>query len=175
MARLVVQLGLLWAHARADDFVARRVREIAGEHRATGHQALSRYEAHQGSTSASRARRLAHRPARAAARRHLPRRRSKLTHRIDSIRPGDLKVEAHLYKHWHLYRRDPWTRPEYDLAGKAVLCVGARLGGEVRALTRLGALAVGIVLDRGEISRSLMRHPGAGSPRAVPDARRVTS
>ena len=61
MARLVVQLGLLWAHACADDFVARRVREIAGEHGATGHQALSRYEAHQGSTSASRARRLAHR------------------------------------------------------------------------------------------------------------------
>ena len=174
MARLVVQLGLLWAHACADDFVARRVREIAGEHWATGHQALSRYEAHQGSTSASRARRHAHRQP-APARRHLPRRRSKLTHRIDSIRPGDLKVEAHLYKHWHLYRRDPWTRPEYDLAGKAVLCVGARLGGEVRALTRLGALAVGIVLDRGEISRSLMRHPGAGSPRAVPDARRVTS
>ncbi len=48
MARLVVQLGLLWAHACADDFVARRVREIAGEHGATGHQALSRYEAHPG-------------------------------------------------------------------------------------------------------------------------------
>ena len=174
MARLVVQLGLLWAHACADDFVARRVREIAGEHGATGHQALSRYEAHQGSTSASRARRHAHRQP-APARRHLARRRSKLTHRIDSIRPGDLKVEAHLYKPGPLSRRAPGPRPEYDLAGKAVLCVGARLGGEVRALTRLGALAVGIVLDRGEISRSLMRHPGAGSPRAVPDARRVTS
>ena len=28
--------------------------------------------------------------------------------------------------------------------GKSILCVGARLGGEVRAFTRLGALAVGI-------------------------------
>ncbi len=34
-------------------------------------------------------------------------------------------------------------------AGEPVLCMGARLGGEVRALTRLGALAIGVDLNPG--------------------------
>lgn len=33
--------------------------------------------------------------------------------------------------------------------GKSILCVGARLGGEVRAFTRLGALAIGIDFNPG--------------------------
>ena len=36
-----------------------------------------------------------------------------------------------------------------QIAGASVLCIGARLGGEVRAFTRLGALAVGIDLNPG--------------------------
>ena len=35
------------------------------------------------------------------------------------------------------------------LTGQPVLCIGARLGGEVRALTRLGALAIGIDFNPG--------------------------
>jgi SAM-dependent methyltransferase len=35
------------------------------------------------------------------------------------------------------------------LTGKTVLCLGARLGGEVRAFKRLGALAIGIDLNPG--------------------------
>jgi hypothetical protein len=38
---------------------------------------------------------------------------------------------------------------EYELEGKTVLCVGARLGGEVRAFMRLGALAIGYDFEPG--------------------------
>jgi len=38
---------------------------------------------------------------------------------------------------------------EEYIAGEAVLCIGARLGGEVRALTQLGALAIGVDFNPG--------------------------
>jgi SAM-dependent methyltransferase len=43
------------------------------------------------------------------------------------------------------------------IAGASVLCIGARLGGEVRALTRLGALAVGIDLTPGFRNSHVLR------------------
>lgn len=39
------------------------------------------------------------------------------------------------------------------LAGRSVLCVGARLGGEVRGFTRLGALAIGVDFEPGARNR----------------------
>lgn len=38
---------------------------------------------------------------------------------------------------------------DLDMRGVAILCLGARLGGEARAFTRLGALAVGVDLEPG--------------------------
>lgn len=41
-------------------------------------------------------------------------------------------------------------RDLFDLRGKTVLCLGARLGGEVRAFKTLGALALGIDIEPGD-------------------------
>lgn len=38
----------------------------------------------------------------------------------------------------------------FDFHGKSILCLGARLGGEVRAFKKLGALAIGIDIEPGE-------------------------
>jgi len=43
-----------------------------------------------------------------------------------------------------------------DWRGKCVLCIGARLGGEVRAFKRLGALAIGIDLEPGGRSEHVL-------------------
>lgn len=106
-------------------FVAARVREIAKSHEySIKHpEAGSKYEKAQS---------------------------SKLQAKVGVIRRVDKRVESSLYKHWVTSRREPWTRPEYKLAKSSVLCVGARLGGEVRVLTMLGALAVGIDFNPGE-------------------------
>lgn len=37
----------------------------------------------------------------------------------------------------------------FDLRGKSILCLGARLGGEVRAFKTLGALAIGVDIEPG--------------------------
>ena len=55
-------------------------------------------------------------------------------------------VEATYYKR---FASDQQRVPGLRLAGEPVLCLGARLGGEVRALTRLGALAIGIDFNPG--------------------------
>ena len=55
-------------------------------------------------------------------------------------------VEATYYKR---FASDQQRVPGLRFAGKPVLCLGARLGGEVRALTRLGALAIGIDFNPG--------------------------
>ena len=56
------------------------------------------------------------------------------------VRERDSNVERDVLRH---YDSDSW------LVGKSILCVGARLGGEVRAFTRLGALAIGVDLNPG--------------------------
>ena len=55
-------------------------------------------------------------------------------------------VEATYYKR---FASDQQRVPGLRFAGEPVLCLGARLGGEVRALTRLGALAIGIDFNPG--------------------------
>ena len=45
---------------------------------------------------------------------------------------------------------------DQNLAGKTVLCLGARLGGEVRAFRRLGALSVGVDLEPGRDNRFVL-------------------
>lgn len=57
-------------------------------------------------------------------------------------------VEATYYRRFQSEAQDGLV-PGLRLAGEPVLCLGARLGGEVRALTRLGALAIGIDFNPG--------------------------
>jgi len=45
---------------------------------------------------------------------------------------------------------------DLPLRGASVLCLGARLGGEVRAFRRLGALAVGVDLEPGPRNRHVL-------------------
>lgn len=67
------------------------------------------------------------------------------------------KLDAHFdeIRHWDVREIEPQlTRRFRDtipggVGGKTVLCVGARLGGEVRAFKNLGALAVGVDLNPG--------------------------
>lgn len=45
---------------------------------------------------------------------------------------------------------DRFGKMKYDFNGKATICLGARLGGEVRAFKSLGSLAIGIDINPGE-------------------------
>jgi len=67
---------------------------------------------------------------------------AKLGRHREKIEVIDQRVEQELFARF---------RPlAQELRGAAVLCVGARLGGEVRAFTRHGALAVGVDFNPGE-------------------------
>lgn len=62
----------------------------------------------------------------------------------------DRTIEAELGAHLGAHLGpDLAPRRALSFAGKRVLCVGARLGGEVRAFARLGALAVGVDFNPG--------------------------
>ena len=50
------------------------------------------------------------------------------------------------------------------LRGATVLCVGARLGGEVRAFKSLGALAIGIDLNPGTLNMDVVVRASQPSP-----------
>lgn len=41
-------------------------------------------------------------------------------------------------------------KDKFDFRGKSILCLGARLGGEVKAFKKLGALALGVDIEPGE-------------------------
>jgi SAM-dependent methyltransferase len=71
---------------------------------------------------------------------------SKLDDRIDDVHVYDAQLEAALV--------DRLVRS--DLEGRSVLCLAARLGGEVRAFRRLGAFAVGVDLNPGGASRYVL-------------------
>lgn len=58
--------------------------------------------------------------------------------------------EAPIRKHDEEYESIVFERfQNRGLAGRSILCLGARFGGEVRAFTRLGALAIGVDLNPG--------------------------
>lgn len=65
----------------------------------------------------------------------------------DRIEPSDREYEAVLFERLSAMMEDRSVGP---LAGRSVLCLGARLGGEVRAFKRLGALAIGVDIEPGE-------------------------
>lgn len=73
---------------------------------------------------------------------YLSHQRAKLALKHNQIAPHDREFEQILHERLH--------RSGIPLQGKNVLCLGARLGGEVRAFQRLGAFAVGIDLEPGE-------------------------
>ncbi len=55
-----------------------------------------------------------------------------------------------LIEHDRAYERIVYERYQrLTLKGATILCLGARLGGETRAFTRLGALAIGVDLEPG--------------------------
>lgn len=62
--------------------------------------------------------------------------------RIRDVRDLDARIESALY-----------NRLRGDWSGEKVLCLGARLGGEVRAFTGRGAFAVGVDLNPGNGNR----------------------
>lgn len=72
--------------------------------------------------------------------------RSKLIKNLKTIQRWDEKwIEPELHRR---FKRD-LAELNRSVTGSAALCVGARLGGEVRALRKLGALAVGIDFEPG--------------------------
>ncbi len=73
---------------------------------------------------------------------YLSHQRAKLALKRDRIAQHDREFEHVLH--------DRLQRSGIPLQGTNVLCLGARLGGEVRAFQRLGAFAVGIDIEPGE-------------------------
>lgn len=76
-----------------------------------------------------------------------------LVHQAEKLRllrarlePSDREYEDLVYARF----RGLLNAGEVPLRGQSILCLGARLGGEVRAFKRLGALAVGIDIEPGE-------------------------
>lgn len=66
-------------------------------------------------------------------------------HHDNILRDDKNKIEPQLYERFFKYQKDRIV----DFSGKNAVCVGARLGAEVRAMRRMGALAVGIDLNPG--------------------------
>lgn len=54
---------------------------------------------------------------------------------------------------WEATVRKRLQAQQVETAGRSALCLAARLGGEVRALRRLGAFAVGVDLNPGDANR----------------------
>lgn len=70
----------------------------------------------------------------------------KLTKYLPAIQKIDIEYEKIIFER---YRK-------IDFKNKSILCVGARLGGEVRAFANLGAMAIGIDLNPGEMNPYVM-------------------
>ena len=66
-------------------------------------------------------------------------------HHSNIVHDDKNKIEPELYTRFSKYQRDGII----DFVGKRAICVGARLGAEVRAMRRIGALAVGVDLNPG--------------------------
>lgn len=64
---------------------------------------------------------------------------AKLPRNFPALKAHDAEYEEIVYERYSAM----------PLRGASILCLGARLGGEVRAFTRLGALAIGVDLEPG--------------------------
>ena len=72
----------------------------------------------------------------------------KLNNNFDVIKTSDLEYENIVY--------DRYSKTSFDFKNKMVLCLAARLGGEVPAFKRLGALAIGIDLNPGPNNKDVL-------------------
>ncbi|HBS28176.1 MAG TPA: hypothetical protein DEB06_01710 [Phycisphaerales bacterium] len=88
----------------------------------------------------------------------------KLRRLRDRIEPSDLEYEEIVFERFHGLAEFGGD----SLRGHSVLCLGARLGGEVRAFKRLGALAVGLDIEPGEKNPHVLH--GDFHDLAFPDA-----
>lgn len=71
--------------------------------------------------------------------RYLKHQGSKLINHPNEVKTIDINYEKIVFERYL----------NYNLEGKSILCLGARLGGEVRAFKRLGAMAIGIDIQPG--------------------------
>ena len=66
-------------------------------------------------------------------------------HHDNIVRDDKNKIEPEIYERFVRYQKEGVV----DFLGKNAICVGARLGAEVRAMRRVGALAIGVDLNPG--------------------------
>ena len=78
--------------------------------------------------------------------RYLLHQASKLTKHPEWVKDIDTKYEKAVFERYK----------GKQLSGEAVLCLGARLGGEVRAFKRIGALAIGVDINPGEKNKDVV-------------------
>src|SRR5262245_14123867 len=71
---------------------------------------------------------------------------TKLRRNLETLKEHDLIYEEIVFDRYF----------PLSLRGKSILCLGARLGGEVRAFRRLGALALGVDLEPGPNNRHVL-------------------
>ena len=81
---------------------------------------------------------------------------------IKQIRSVDVGRQAQVTAQFEEAMRKHTAGIRSSIAGETILCIGARLGGEVRALKSLGALAIGIDLNPGP--DSMVRAPEPSPP-----------
>lgn len=70
-----------------------------------------------------------------------------LRHQIEKADVYEMEIRAHDSEYENIIHG---RFANYGFQGKSILCLGARFGGEVRAFTELGALAIGLDLNPGK-------------------------
>ena len=81
---------------------------------------------------------------------------SKLTKKFKKIVGYDKNIFIELHKRFAKWKDEEGNMGYEAFVGKNVLCVGARLGAEVKAFKKLGAVAVGIDFNPGERNPHVM-------------------
>ena len=77
---------------------------------------------------------------------------SKLRKHFELIQKMDAEIQPQLRERF----KSVFKEHKFEVQGRAALCIGSRLGGEVRALQDLGALAVGIDFNPGEKNKHVL-------------------
>lgn len=72
----------------------------------------------------------------------------KLDEKLDEIQKSDVEYEEIVYQRFE--------NEGDNLKGKSILCLGARLGGEVRAFKKLNMLAIGIDINTGKENEDVL-------------------